>query len=139
MGGAPVSANFGFLGRHDALLISLGALAERYFADDPVTALIKLRQFGEVLAQHAAANLGLPRLPDEQQVDLLQRLRNARALTPEVHQLFGTIRRTGNAAVHQHAGSHGDALHCLKLARQLGVWYHRSLGRWSVRLPLSGD
>lgn len=47
VGGVPVSATFGFLSRHDALLVSLGALAERHFAEDPVTALIKLRQFGE--------------------------------------------------------------------------------------------
>jgi type I restriction enzyme R subunit len=44
------SANFGFLQRHDPLLVSLGAQADRYFTDDPATALIKLRQFAEVLA-----------------------------------------------------------------------------------------
>lgn len=129
VGGTPLSPNFGFLAAHDKLLVSQGALAERYFADDPVTALIKLRQFAETLAQHTAANVGLPRLPDEQQVDLLNRLRNNRALTPEVHQLFGAIRRAGNTAVHDNLGTHGDALHCLKLARQLGIWFHRSFGK----------
>ncbi len=128
MGGAPVSANFGFLAKHDPLLVSLGALAERYFADDPVGALTKLRLFAEVLAQHVAANLGLPRIPEEQQVDLLQRLRSNGSLTPEVHELFGIIRRAGNAAVHRHAGTHGEALHCLKLARQLAIWFHRGFG-----------
>jgi type I restriction enzyme, R subunit len=49
-----VSANFDFLGKHDAQLVRLGALAERYFKDDPNTCLIKLRQFGEVLAQMTA-------------------------------------------------------------------------------------
>ncbi|MFZ5440925.1 MAG: type I restriction-modification system endonuclease [Myxococcota bacterium] len=128
-GGAPGSINFGFLHQHDPLLVSLGALAERYFADDPVTSVIKLRQYAEVLARLTAAHLGLPQLPQEQQVDLLQRLRNARALTPEVHELFNAIRRTGNAAVHEHRATHRDALHCLKLARELGLWFHRSLGR----------
>lgn len=85
MGGAPTSANFGFLQKHDPLLVSLGALAERYFADDPTTTVIKLRQFAETLARHTAANLGLPEVAREQQIDLLQRLRTARALTPEVH------------------------------------------------------
>ena len=128
MGGAPASVNFGFLGQHDLLLVSLGALAERYFADDPTTAVIKLRQFAEVLAQRTGANLGMPSMPQEQQNDLLQRLRNARALTPEVHELFGSIRRAGNAAVHDNQGTHRDALHCLKLARELGIWFHRSFG-----------
>jgi hypothetical protein len=30
-----VSANFDFLGKQDAQLVRLGALAERYFKDDP--------------------------------------------------------------------------------------------------------
>ena len=31
------SANFSFLAVHDVQLVRLGALAERYFKDDPVT------------------------------------------------------------------------------------------------------
>ena len=46
-----ISANFDFLGKYDVQLVRLGALAERYFKEDPNTCLIKLRQFGEVLAQ----------------------------------------------------------------------------------------
>ena len=66
------SANFGFLEQHDPQLLWLGALAERYFRDDPVTCLTKLRQFGEVLAQLVAAKAGLYRSPDELQADLLR-------------------------------------------------------------------
>jgi type I restriction enzyme R subunit len=44
-----------FLHVHAPLLVSLGAQAERYFADDPVTCLMKLRQLGELLAQRVAA------------------------------------------------------------------------------------
>lgn len=128
MGGMRGSVNFGFLERHDPLLVSLGALAERYFSEDPVTAVIKLRQFGELLARLTAAHLNLPPVAQEQQNDLLQRLRNARALTPEVHELFSVIRRAGNTAVHEHQSSHREALHCLKLARELGVWFHRAFG-----------
>jgi hypothetical protein len=40
-----LTENFGFLGDHDPDLVKIGALAERYFRDDPPTALIKLRQF----------------------------------------------------------------------------------------------
>ncbi len=59
-GGEQASLNFGFLARHDALLVSLGRQAERYFAEDPVTAVIKLRQFAEVLARLTAAHMNLP-------------------------------------------------------------------------------
>lgn len=46
------SANFGFLAEHDVLFVQLAAAAERAFASDPNTTLIKLRQLGEALAQH---------------------------------------------------------------------------------------
>jgi type I restriction enzyme R subunit len=124
----PVSANFGFLARHDPLLVSLGTLAERYFSVDPVTALTKLRLYGEVLAQHLASNVALPKVPGEQQAELLQRLRNARYLPDDVAPLFHVLRKLGNDAIHEHKGTHADALSALKLARQLGTWFHRSFG-----------
>ncbi|NJO30157.1 MAG: hypothetical protein HC874_23470, partial [Richelia sp. SL_2_1] len=68
----PASPNFGFLASHDSQLARLGTLAERYFADDPNTCLIKLRQFGELLAQLVAASVGMY-VYDERQVDLLRR------------------------------------------------------------------
>lgn len=37
------SLNFDFLKSHDGQLVRLGALAERYFQEDPNTCLIKLR------------------------------------------------------------------------------------------------
>jgi hypothetical protein len=48
---AAESANFEFLRSQDIQLVRLGALAERYFSDDPNTCVMKLRQFGERLAQ----------------------------------------------------------------------------------------
>lgn len=51
-------SNFTFLAAHDPQLVRLGSLAERYFKDDPGTCLIKLRQFGELLAQLTAAIAG---------------------------------------------------------------------------------
>jgi type I restriction enzyme, R subunit len=37
-----ISANFDLLGKHDAQLVRLGALAERYFKQDTNTCLTKL-------------------------------------------------------------------------------------------------
>ena len=50
------SLNFQFLAEHELHLAQLGGLAERYFATDPNTCLLKLRQLGEVLAKQAAAH-----------------------------------------------------------------------------------
>jgi type I restriction enzyme R subunit len=118
--------NFGFLARHDAVLVRVAALAERYFPDDPVTALMKLRQFGEVLAQLVAARAGVYTSPQEQQVELLRRLANEASYPKQVLDLFHDLRRIGNDAVHSHRGDHATALSGLKIARQLAVWFHKT-------------
>ena len=123
------SGNFRFLEPHDVQLVRLGALAERYFHDDPNTCLIKLRQFGELLAQLIAAKTGLYEAGDESQADLLRRLRFERVLPPQVVDLFHTLRILGNNAAHGAAGTLSEALNALKYARQAGVWFHRTFGR----------
>jgi type I restriction enzyme R subunit len=50
------TSNFGFLGGYDAQLAQLGALAERYFHDDPGTAILKLRQFVELLSKTVSSS-----------------------------------------------------------------------------------
>ncbi len=47
--------NFAHLEQHDEQLLRLGMLAEKYFAEDPNTCLLKLRQLSELLAQLVAA------------------------------------------------------------------------------------
>lgn len=53
------SRNFRFLAVHDRELVILGTFAERYYADDPNTCSIKLRQYAELLAQLTAASYDL--------------------------------------------------------------------------------
>jgi type I restriction enzyme R subunit len=124
----PVSANFDFLGKYDAQLVGLGALAERYFKEDPVTCLIKLRQYGETVAQLVAAKSGLFRDTQEPQADLLRRLKFAGVIPREAGDLFYHLRTVGNKATHENEGTHADALTALKIARQLGIWFHRTFG-----------
>lgn len=118
--------NFGFLARYDPLLVQVAALVERYFPDDPVTALMKLRQFGELLAQQAAARAGVSASSDEPQAERLGRLRREAGYPREVLDLFHDLRRFGNEAAHQHRGDHAAALTGLKVARQLAIWFHRT-------------
>jgi type I restriction enzyme R subunit len=40
--------------------------------------------------------------------------------------LFNQLRKDGNAAAHHHTGDHAKALACLKMARQLGIWFYRT-------------
>jgi type I restriction enzyme R subunit len=120
------ATNFGHLLGHDPQLVRLGVLAERYFADDPNTSLIKLRQFGELLAQLIAAKVGIYTSCDEAQYDLLRRLQENQILPREIAQLFGEVRREGNAATHERKGDHRTALSALRVSWQLGVWFHRT-------------
>jgi hypothetical protein len=53
------TSNFAFLSVHDAQLVQLGVLAERYFQHDPTTAIFKLRQFAELLSKTIAAHHAL--------------------------------------------------------------------------------
>lgn len=123
---AGLRTNFACLEPHDEQLVRLGMLAERYFADDPNTALLKLRQLAELLAQMVATRVGLFESSDEQQYVLLRRLQDHGILPREIAQLFGEVRRAGNAANHVLAGDHRNALATLKITWQLGVWFVRT-------------
>ena len=53
-----MESNFTHIATYDKALFRLSSNAERYFPGDPNTALIKLRQFGELLAQQVASRFG---------------------------------------------------------------------------------
>lgn len=125
---APKGGNFAFLAVYDAQLVRLGAMAERYFSEDPNTCLIKLRQFAELLAQQVAARFGLYTTSDEPFADLLRRLKAERILPREASDLFHQLRVSGNQAAHGNRDDHAGALTALKIARQLGIWFHTTFG-----------
>lgn len=120
------SQNFSFLAEHDPLLAKLAGQAEQYFFTDPNICLIKLRQFGEVLAQRVAAHVGVYTTEQDDQLKRLNTLRDRGALTPEVSVIFHGIRKAGNQAVHAHLGTRDGAFHQLRMARTLSVWFHKS-------------
>ncbi len=124
-----VSPNFGFLARQDRDLVLLGSLAERYFRDDPSTALLKLRQFAELMSKLIAAHHGLYAGERETFDETLRRLSYERILPRETTDVFHQLRRLGNAAAHEVSGNHGEALTGLKLARQLGLWFYRTYAK----------
>jgi type I restriction enzyme, R subunit len=91
---------------------------------------MKLRQFGELLAQQVAAYAGVYDARAENQSDLLGRLKYKGVLTPRAADLFHMLRKVGNVATHDGgAGTHSDALQAMKIAREAAIWMHRSYGR----------
>lgn len=129
MRAAEQSTNFGFLAEHDPLLVELAGAAERAFASDPNTTLIKLRQLGEALAQHLAALAGIAFDEQTTQADLLYRIHRELKLEPVVRELFHTLRIEGNKATHQFKTQHREAMSGLIVARKLAVWFHQSFGK----------
>jgi len=123
------SGNFGFLAEHDERLSALGSLAERYFTDDPSTAIVKLRQFAELMAKLVAARHASYRDERETFEETLRRLSYDHLIPREVGDLFHSLRKLGNAAVHEAQGDHSSALTSLKNARSLGVWFHRTFAQ----------
>ena len=122
------SPNFAYLAHHDARLVALATQAEEVFASDPPTSLAKLRLFAEVLAKRAAAKVGLLPLPNETQQTLVDRLFDRNVIGATQRSIFHDLRRAGNVAVHENRGSANEALHQLRMARELGVWFQRSFG-----------
>lgn len=122
------TGNFTFLSVHSPQLAKLGRLAERYFADDPPTTLVKLRQFSELVAKEVAARQAL--LIDSRMSfdDVLRTLKARSILQREIAEFFYHLKRAGNDAAHEDKGSRNDALTGLKIARAIGVWFHQSYG-----------
>jgi type I restriction enzyme, R subunit len=123
-------SNFQFLEAHDARLVTLGAQAEQALGEDPVLCLVRLRQLGEQLARRASALLGLPLSPQADLRELIDRLAAPphSVLGADLRDLFHGLRKAGNRAVHELHGTPGEALHQLRMARQLAVWFHRAFG-----------
>ncbi len=123
------SSNFAFLKEHDPVFFQLASAAERVFASDPNTTLIKLRQLGEALAQDLAVRAGIELDATLSQADLLYRLGREIQLDGNIRNLFHTLRIEGNKATHQFRTQHREALDGLKVARALAIWYHQSFGK----------
>ena len=126
---AAASPDFGFLKGCGPALLQAAVAAERNVFEDPVTAPMRLRQFGELLAQEAAATAGLYADSADSQLDLLRRLEDRRVLPREVSDLFHDLRRSGNQVTHEGVATRRDALHQLRVARTLAVWFQRSFGK----------
>lgn len=120
------SSNFAFLEAADDRLFRLATLAERYVFDDAPAALTKLRSFAEAMAKEIAATHALlpPGSPSFDEV--LSQLRRRSLLPQQIGDIFHLLRRQGNKAVHDDAGTPSEALAALKLARNLAIWFHQA-------------
>ena len=104
----------------------LGMLAERYFHDDPPTAIFKLRQLAELPSKTIAANHALYRNERETFEEILRRRSFERIVPKKISDVLHALRKLGNRAVDDGEGDHRDALSALKFGWQLVIWFHRT-------------
>lgn len=125
---AATSTNFGFLLPHEPLLVWYGAGAETLLYVDAQSAIVKARQFGEVLAKDLVRRTSTPVNEREKRLSMfIEALNSNGVLVPSIYQAFERIRNFGNEAVHQHLTREQVALELLRTCFELGVWYHRAL------------
>ncbi len=86
---------------------------------------MKLRHFAELLARLAVAEVGVVTTSHDDFAAVLGMLRDRRAATGDILDLLHGIRKAGNAPAHEGQGTRSDALHHLRMAGQLAVWFHR--------------
>lgn len=120
------SVNFFFLADDLDLLHCFAQQAEMYLHLDPNTCLIKIRQFGELLAQEIAARNGESINSGESQDLLLRRLSINGILKQKSSNLFHDIRKDGNEAVHNGLREYHRALNRLQDAHQLACWFYNT-------------
>jgi type I restriction enzyme R subunit len=132
------SQNFGFLLHLEPLLVATGAGAEAFVYAEPNVALLKARQFGEVLVGELVRRLGL-RVEGHggkppTQLERIKTLVHEGAVTPEIERLLHEVRRVGNRAAHEGFSDTRVALVTVRQCFELGQWFHLTVtGEREVR------
>lgn len=120
-------SNFAFLKGHNDFLYTIAQAAEKNYPDDPNTTLVKLRIFGEYVANHLGKLLNIE--PQETQFKLLDEIQRKTNIDDTILEVFHKLRRIGNDAVHKYHDDLNDAEMCLRLAFRLAVWYYRLISK----------
>lgn len=120
------SANFAPLEAVEPLLLVYGAGAEATVYSDPNGALIKCRQYGEVLAEQLLRRTNTV-IASDKQIDRISALSSAGVLQAAQVDAFHTVRRAGNDATHSHLFNAGLALQSLRACWDLGMLLYRAV------------
>ena len=124
-----ITSNFLFLKQHDPIFYQLASAAEQFFALDPNTTMVKLRQLTEALAKDIASRFNIPPYSYNNQHELLYQIDRKINLDSRIRDIFHKLRKDGNKAVHEFDfGDHHKAITAIRLAHKLAIWYHLTFG-----------
>lgn len=121
------SRNFRFLAEPTLVLAGDAAMAESYVDSNPDLAMFLARRFSETLAKILVREHGIDAKKLKSQHERIEALAKAKAIPDRVRQLFDTIRKLGNAAVHEHSSDRQKALSAVEACFELGAWWHHKV------------
>lgn len=131
-----MSSNFSFFQEKWDVLANLGETAEKNVYHDPHTTVMKLRLFAETLAKFILASENIREVYGTTQVDRINTLRREGLLVPELIDIFETLRRKGNLAMHEAGyGNTEEAKTLLHLTFRLSIWFMEVYGDWDFQPP----
>lgn len=131
-----MNSNFSFFQEKWDVLANLGETAEKNVYHDPHTTLMKLRLFAETLTKFILASENIKEAFGTTQVDRINTLRREGLLEPELIDIFETLRRKGNLAMHEAGyGKIEEAKALLRLSFRLSIWFMEVYGDWDFEAP----
>lgn len=129
-----MSSNFSFFQGKWDVLANLGETAEKNVYHDPHTTVMKLRLFAETLTKFILASENIREAHGTTQVDRINTLRREGLLEPELIDIFETLRRKGNLAMHEAGyGKTEEAKALLQLTFRLSIWFMEVYGDWGFQ------
>ncbi|KEZ47165.1 type I restriction-modification system endonuclease [Metabacillus indicus] len=129
-----MSSNFSFFQGKWAVLANLGETAEKNVYHDPHTTIMKLRLFAETLTKFILASESIKEVHATTQLDRINTIRGEGLLEPELVDIFETLRRKGNLAMHEAGyGKTEEAKTLLQLTFRLSVWFMQVYVDWNFQ------
>ncbi|MBM4763856.1 type I restriction-modification system endonuclease [Bacillus sp. B15-48] len=129
-----MNSNFSFFQGKWDVLASLGETAEKNVYHDPHTTVMKLRLFAETISKFILAAENIKEAYGTTQVDRINTLRRESLLEPELIDIFETLRRKGNLAMHEAGyGKTEEAKALLQLTFRLSIWFMEVYGDWDFQ------
>ncbi len=130
-----MGSNFEFLAKYWPDMAQIGKMAELYLYTDPNACVYKTGLLAERVAQEICGfeNMELP--AEISHADRIRRLKYADLLPKRIDDMFYTLRKARNDAVHSGLNSRERADLLLHMAFNLCCWFMEVYGDWNFAAP----
>lgn len=130
-------SNFSFLEKEFPVLHNIASAAEYNLYSDPVTALFKLRLFGEKITNFVYETHSLAARAEPAEASFhnkIKILEDEAIYQSNIASLVHTIKHRGNIAVHQSKGTVDEAKTILFSAFKLAKWFYESYSEENLKI-----